>query len=198
MTGCRYASERGEPTGRSTTPSRRTHKPSCHPISDTREASQLSDSSPHRGALQQAQRRRSQNTRPSATRWARPAGLRPAPKGCLAHGQPERSEWANRRESSLLERPSPPPAFDAQNRPTMAATGTHAEALVRGLGAAPRRARPVGPAQVGPRPDSLPNAQPSPLGHKWQALCVDQGADRQEQMDRRRKGERGDTSAAPM
>ena len=52
LTGCRYASERGEPTGRSATPSRRTHWPAYHPINDTREASQLSDPSPHRGAPQ--------------------------------------------------------------------------------------------------------------------------------------------------
>jgi len=28
-------------------------------------------------------------------------------------------------------------------------------------------------------------AQPSPLGHEWLALCVDQGTDRQEQIDHR-------------
>ena len=57
MTGSRYASERGGTTGRSATPSPRTHKPSYHPIDDTREASQLSDLSPHRGAIQPAQHR---------------------------------------------------------------------------------------------------------------------------------------------
>ena len=57
LTGCRYASERGEPTGRSATPSPRTHRPAYHSINDTREASQLSDPSPRRGALLQAQRR---------------------------------------------------------------------------------------------------------------------------------------------
>ena len=110
LSGCRYASERGEPTGRSATPSPRTHRPAHHAINDTREASQLSDLSPHRSALQPAQRRPGLKTRPSAKRWDRPAGLRPAPKGCLAPGQPERSERATRRKSSLLERPSPSPA----------------------------------------------------------------------------------------
>ena len=110
LAGCRYASERGEPTGRSTTPSPRTHRPDFDPNNDTREAFQLSDLSPHGGALQPAQRRRNQNTRPSAKRWARFVGLRPAPKGCLAHGQPECNERANRREPSLLERPSSTPA----------------------------------------------------------------------------------------
>ena len=57
LTGCRYASERGEPTGRSATPSPRPLRTACHPINDTREASRLSDLSPHRGALQPAQRR---------------------------------------------------------------------------------------------------------------------------------------------
>ena len=52
VTGCRYASERGEPTGRSATPSHRTHRPAHHPINDTREASQLSDLPPLCGALQ--------------------------------------------------------------------------------------------------------------------------------------------------
>ena len=55
MTGCRYASERGEPDGRasrSATPSTRAHRPASHPINDTRKASQLSDVPPHRGALQ--------------------------------------------------------------------------------------------------------------------------------------------------
>ena len=59
MTGCRYASERDGPDGRSsrsTTPSRRTHSPSSHPVNDTREASRLSDLPPHRGALHPAQR----------------------------------------------------------------------------------------------------------------------------------------------
>ena len=46
MNGRRYASERGVPTGRSTTPSYRTHRPSSHPINDTREASRLSDLPP--------------------------------------------------------------------------------------------------------------------------------------------------------
>ncbi len=58
MTGCRYASGRGEPTGRSATPSDRPHRPAHHPFNDTRQASQLSDPSPHRGALQQARRPR--------------------------------------------------------------------------------------------------------------------------------------------
>ena len=57
LTGSRYASERGGTTGRSATPSERTHRPAHHPTNDTREASQLSDLSPHRGALQSAQRR---------------------------------------------------------------------------------------------------------------------------------------------
>ena len=52
LTGSRYASERGEPTGRSATPSPRTHRPGYHPINDTREASQLSDLPPLCGALQ--------------------------------------------------------------------------------------------------------------------------------------------------
>lgn len=77
LTGCRYASGRGGTTGRSATPSHRTHRPAHHPINDTREASQLSDLSPYRGALQPAQRR------PEA----------------------ERNERATGRESSLLERP---------------------------------------------------------------------------------------------
>ena len=51
LNGCRYASERGEPTGRSATPSPGTHRPSSHSINDTREASQLSDLSPHHGAV---------------------------------------------------------------------------------------------------------------------------------------------------
>ena len=79
QTGCRYASKRGAPTGRSTTPSRRTHRPACHPINDTREASQLSDLSPHCGALQPAQRRPGLKTQPSAPRWAYLAGLRSSP-----------------------------------------------------------------------------------------------------------------------
>ena len=57
LTECRYASERGGTTGRSATPSHRAHRPAYRPINDTREASQLSDPSPHRGALQPAQRR---------------------------------------------------------------------------------------------------------------------------------------------
>ena len=36
LTGCRYASERGEPTGQSATPSHRTHSPAHHLINDTR------------------------------------------------------------------------------------------------------------------------------------------------------------------
>ena len=35
LTGSRYASERGEPTGRSATPSNRTHRPAHHLINDT-------------------------------------------------------------------------------------------------------------------------------------------------------------------
>jgi hypothetical protein len=107
MTGRRYASERGEPTRRSATPSPGTHRPACHPISDTREASELSDPSPHRGALQPAQR------------WACSGGLRPAPKGCLAHGQPEHIERETKRESSpCLSDPQAPArsAHDAGNR----------------------------------------------------------------------------------
>ena len=111
MSGCRYASERGGTTGRSTIPSPRTHRPAHHPINDTREASQLSDLSPRRGARQQAQR----GPKPSAKRWACPSGLRPAPKGCLALGQPECSERATRRESSLLERHPPTPARSAHD-----------------------------------------------------------------------------------
>jgi len=46
LTGCRYASERGGTTGRSSIPSNRPHRPAHHPISDTREALQLSDTTP--------------------------------------------------------------------------------------------------------------------------------------------------------
>ena len=73
VTGCRYASERGEPTGRSATPSHRTHRPAHHPINDTREASQLSDPSPHRGALQrQPQTRFDAAGKPPSSRLAIP------------------------------------------------------------------------------------------------------------------------------
>ena len=116
MNGCRYASERGEPTGRSTPPSHRSHRPAHHPINDTREASQLSDPSPHRGALQPAQRRRSPNTRPSKPRWACLAGLRPSPlerpiqhrrltPGVLAHDAGHRGDGScYRRFRSWLRR----------------------------------------------------------------------------------------------
>lgn len=57
LTGCRYASERGRTTGGSATPSPEAHRTCCHPINDRREASQLSDPSPHRRVLQPAQRR---------------------------------------------------------------------------------------------------------------------------------------------
>ena len=64
---------------------------------------QLSDLPPHRGALHQAKRR----PKPSAPRWALSWGLRRAPKGCLAPGQPECNDRATRCETSLLERPRP-------------------------------------------------------------------------------------------
>ena len=57
LTGCRYASERGEPTGGSAAPSTRPHRPGYHPGNDAREASQLSHLPPRRSALQPAQRR---------------------------------------------------------------------------------------------------------------------------------------------
>lgn len=40
-------------------------------------------------------------------------------------------------------------------------------------------------------------AQPSPLGHEWQALCVDQGTARQEQIDRRSAGHAGAPTGFP-
>ena len=43
---------------------------------------------------------------PCAQRWALPSGLRPAPKGGLATGQPECNGRATRRETPLLERPA--------------------------------------------------------------------------------------------
>ena len=81
-------------------------------------------------------------TRSRAHRAGLPSGLRPAPKGCLAPGQPECSEWATRRESSLLERTTPPPAHSAH------------DANLRGCGQRPRgsapkrAARQTGPGQM--------------------------------------------------
>ena len=71
--------------GRSTAPSHRTHKPSSHPINDTREASRLSDLPPHRGVLQPAQRR------PEAERTA--LGL---PCGVKASAEGVSRAWATR------------------------------------------------------------------------------------------------------
>ena len=45
-------------------------------------------------------------SQPCAQRWALPSGLRPAPKGGLATGQPECNGRATRRETPLLERPA--------------------------------------------------------------------------------------------
>ena len=70
-------------------------------------------------------------SQPCAQRWALPSGLRPAPKGGLATGQPECNGRATRRETPLLERPAY--AVSAQ-RPRC---GDVASAL----GAAPRRER---------------------------------------------------------
>ena len=66
-------------------PEPRTHRPSSLPISGTREASPLSDLSPHRGALQQAQRR------PEAERTA--LGL---PCGVEASAEGVSRAWATR------------------------------------------------------------------------------------------------------
>ena len=93
---------------------------------------------------------RSAGLRPSAPRWACRAGLRPAPKGCLAPGQPECSEWATRRESSLLERPSPSPAHSAHD-------AGHRGSGQRPRGSAPKKA----PRLAGPGMGLCPVAFPS-------------------------------------
>ena len=68
---------------------------------------------------------------PCAQRWALPSGLRPAPKGGLAAGQPKCNGRATSRETPLLERPA---HSDSAQRPRC---GDVASAL----GAAPRRER---------------------------------------------------------
>ena len=62
---------------------------------------------------------------PCAQRWALPSGLRPAPKGGLAAGQPKCNGWAPRRETPLLERPA------------------HAVSAQPPWGSAPKRAAPA-------------------------------------------------------
>ena len=159
LTGCRYASDRGEPTGRSATPSHRTHRPAYHPINDTREASQLSDSRRTAAHFNQ----RSAGPKPSAPRWACLAGLRPAPKGCLAPGQPERGERATRCESSLLERPPPVPAHsahDAGHRRTWRNTPAPS-------GQRPEESAPPGWVRPGPRPGTLPSGRWWPAPTRW-------------------------------
>ena len=87
---------------------------------------QVSDHSPRSGAPHQAKRR----PKPSAPRWALSWGIRRAPKGGLATGQPKCNDRATRCETPLLERPRPVSA----QRPRR---GDVASAL----GAAPRRER---------------------------------------------------------
>ena len=77
MSGRRYASERGDPMGSSTTPSHRAHRPACPHHQRHARTHQVSDYSPHRGARHLAKRR----PKPSAKRWARLWGIRRAPKG---------------------------------------------------------------------------------------------------------------------
>ena len=88
---------------------------------------QLPQPSPRRCAPHEARRR----PQPSAPRWALSWGIRRAPKGGLATGQPKRSDRATRCETPLLERSH-----------TVSAQRPRCGAGASALGAAPRRERP--------------------------------------------------------
>ena len=117
MAGCRYRREAASWQSSLDEESAhgQQHWRACRPVSATRAASSSTrwrrlSLSPCRGARVRATTstpydKRSAGPKPSATRWACHSGLRPAPKGCLAPGQPECNERATGCESSLLERP---------------------------------------------------------------------------------------------